>query len=281
MPERSLHTECSDTLPGIKGLREDSRKHGVQNPDNLPFMLWPQGATKAALLIHGFTATPWEMRLLAEHLASAKIASLAVRLPGHGTTPEDLVKRNWKEWYHSALTGFEILTQEFSSLHIAGMSTGCLLALALAAQKPVSGLVLFSPYLKVLHWLAPYAGWLRWIRPYHVIPNAEPDPHYYNRRPVAGVHQINQLVNHVRGQLPNIHCPTLAFNAEGDQTVDIDSGRELVNLLGSTTKRYERYGPEVPHVLTREENPFREEMFSLASQFILGEEKSRVEASVK
>lgn len=276
-----LHIECSQTRPEINALREASREQGVLNPDNLPFMLCPPGAEKATLLIHGFTASPWEMRLFAEHLAERGVASLAVRLPGHGTTPGDLARQRWQEWYDSARAGFEILADEFTSLYIAGMSTGCLLALSIAAQKPVNGLILFSPYLRVLHWLAPYADLIRWIRPYHIEAGAGENPHYYKRRPVAGVHQINRLVHHVRKQLPGILCPTLAFNAEGDQTVDIDSGRELFDLLGSSTKHYKRYGPEVPHILTREENPLREEMFNKASQFILGAENCSEETSVR
>jgi esterase/lipase len=97
---------------------------------------------------------------------------------------------------------------------------------------------------------------------------------YYNRRPLAGIHQINRLLKTVRNHLPNIGCPVLAFNGEGDQTVDIESGRQLMDLLGSSIKSYELYGPEVSHVLTREENPCREAMFGRAVSFIQGLESS-------
>lgn len=232
-------------------------------------MLCPPEAQAAVLLVHGFTATPWEMRPLAEFLAEADIASLAIRLPGHGTSPEDLAGRNWEEWLNALLQGYKILSEDFQTIYGMGLSTGCLLLLTMAAAKPLDGLVLFSPYLRVLHGLAPYAGLLRWLRPYHVkSADGEFSQYYYNRRPVAGIHQINRLVKTVRAQLPNITCPVLAFNGEGDETVDISSGRLLVNLLGSSVKIHQRYGPEVPHVLTREENPCRSEMFAQAIKFI-------------
>jgi carboxylesterase len=209
------------------------------------------------------------MRLIAEELAEAGIASLAIRLPGHGTSPEDLARRNWEEWYDAVRTGHRILKGEFQSVYCMGMSTGCLLALVLASQEPVQGLVLFSPYLRVLHKLAPYAGWLRWIKPYHVRQEEEDNPsRYYNRRPVAGIHQINRLLKYVKPQLSEIDCPVLAFNGEGDQTVDIDSGREVIDAMGSGKKSYHRYGPEVPHVLTREDNPLRKAMFASTIGFI-------------
>lgn len=268
MTHSNSWNDCSETHSDCIALRRDSRSQGVSDPGNLPFMLCPHEATTAVLLVHGFTATPWEMRPLAEFLAEAGIASLAVRLPGHGTSPEDLVARRWEEWLQSCFDGYRILCKDFQVIYGMGMSTGCLLLLTLARDNPLNGLVLFSPYLRVLHRLAPYAGWLRWLRPYHVKPVADGlDEHYYERRPLAGIHQINRLLQAVRRQLPQIVCPVLAFNGEGDQTVDIDSGRQLVDLLGSSVKIHERYGPDVSHVLTREENPCRWSMFRQTVRF--------------
>jgi len=269
MTHHNLQFDCSETDPDCQALRRDSRNQGVSDLDNLPFRLSPPGAKTAVLLVHGFTATPWEMRPLANYLAAQGIASLAVRLPGHGTSPEDLAGRQWEEWLSAIRDGYQILSKDFQSIYGMGMSTGCLLLLAMAKEKSFNGLVLFSPYLRVLHKLAPYAGWLRWIRPYHIKPADEGlNERYYNRRPLAGVHQINRLLKTVRSQLTHIVCPVLAFNGEGDQTVDIGSGRQLVDLLGSAVKIYKLYGPDVPHVLTREENPCRESMFAGATRFI-------------
>lgn len=261
----------SETHPGCQSLRLNAQRQGVSEPDNLPFMLEPPGAKRAALLVHGFTATPWEMRLLGEALAEAGIASLAVCLPGHGTSPEDLASKHWEEWFDAVLEGHKILAKNYSSIFGIGMSTGCLLLLATARQHTLCGLILFSPYLKVLHGLAPYAGWLRWFWPYHEKEETEElNKRYYQRRPVAGIHQINKLIKRVRSQLPQINCPVLAFNGEGDQTVDIESGRRAIAMMSSDVKIYGRYGPEAPHVLTREENPFRASMFAQMIQFIQG-----------
>ena len=259
----------SETNQDCQALRQLAQEEGVSEPDDLPFLFRPPGAACAALLVHGFTGTPWEMRLLGEELAFAGIASLAIRLPGHGTSPEDLAKKRWEEWYHAVQVGYSILRKDYSSTYGIGMSTGCLLVLAAARTNPMNGLVLFSPYLRVQHWLAPYAGWIKWFRPYQKKTETEnSQKHYYRRRPVSGIHQINRLVRRVVTQLPRITCPVLAFNGEGDQTVDIASGRELIDRMASEIKDYRCYGTDVPHVLTREENPYRKEMFSQTIGFI-------------
>jgi carboxylesterase len=261
--------DASETHPGCQALRRNAQNRGVVDPDNLPFMLRPPGAETVALLVHGFTATPWEMRPLAEFLAKDGIASLSIRLPGHGTSPEDLASRRWEEWLEACLDGYQILSKEFQSIYGMGMSTGCLLLLAMAKANPMQGLVLFSPYLRMLHGLAPYAGWLRWLWPYHnKTPEEGANKHYYNRRPIAGIHQINRLLKNVRNQLPQIDCPVLAFNGEGDQTVDIESGRQLVDSMGSSVKIHKVYGPGVAHVLTSEENPYRWAMFAQTTKFV-------------
>lgn len=274
MPLQTTPFDCSDTHPACRILRSDSRNLGVTDPGNLPFMLRPQKATTAALLVHGFTGTPWEMRPLADFLAEAGIASLAVRLPGHGTSPEDLAGRRWQEWLRCIEDGYQILNEEFASVYGMGMSTGCLLLLTMAATKRFKGLVLFSPYLRILHKLAPYAGWIKWLRPYYLKPSGEElQVRYYNRKPLAGIHQINLLVKSLKPQLSEIDCPVMAFNAENDRTVDAKSGFELINLMNSRVKIHGSYGPDVPHVLTLEGNPYRGSIFAQAVHFVQDTDK--------
>lgn len=269
MSSPPVDIDHSEANAACRDSRREALDEGVTDVENLPFMLSPPGAKSAVLLVHGFTATPWEMRLLADELAEAGIASYAVRLPGHGTSAEDLATRRCEEWQAAVTAGYLALRREFESVYGAGMSTGCLLLLGLAADNPLRGLILFSPYLRIQHWLAAHAGWLKWLRPYHVREeNEEQDCRYYARRPVAGIHQINRLIGKVKRQLPLVQCPTLAYNGEGDETVEIESSRQLMRQLGSKIRIHEVFGPEVPHVLTREGNPQRKAMFAQTVMFI-------------
>lgn len=282
MKQKQSSYDCSETHPACRLLRNDSRNSGVNDPDNLPFMFCPQEPKVAALLVHGFTATPWEMRPLAEFLADAGIASLAIRLPGHGTTPEDLAARRWQEWRASVEKGYRILAHDFASVFGMGMSTGSLLLLASHASCRFKGLTLFSPYLRIQHALAPYARWLRWFMPYHKKYIGEDhQSRYYSHRPVAGIHQINLLIKTVRKELKNICCPVMAFNGEGDQTIDVQSSSELMSLLGSQVKIHEIFGPDVNHVLTGEQNPCRWSMFAQSAYFVQELTRPKVHQRVK
>lgn len=264
---------------GMNGTERDiltdelhrARREGVAEPEDLPFYLPAAGSGAAVLLVHGFSATPWEMRPLAGELVARGFACLTVRLPGHGTTPEDLAARRWEEWLESVTRGFDLLTGRFPRIYGAGLSTGSLLLLALALRRQPDGLVLLSPYLRLRHRLAPFVGWLRYLKPYqHRALAGEEARHYYERRPLAGIHQINRLLHTLAPRLGEITVPVLAIHGEGDQTVNIDSGRELVDRLGSKIKVYEQLGPEAPHVLTGTENPLRGVVYDLIGKFLEG-----------
>jgi len=63
-----------------------------------------------ALLIHGYLATPEEMRGLAEHLANDGLMVHAPLVAGHGTSLADLLQTTWQDWYASveaALAGLQ------------------------------------------------------------------------------------------------------------------------------------------------------------------------------
>lgn len=255
-----------------------ARDEHVAEVGNLPFFTAPPRAKAAALLVHGFTASPWEMRPVATDLERRGYACLAVRLPGHGTTPGDLAKRRWEEWDATVTQAFDLLTERFGRVYGVGLSTGALLLLALALQRQPAGVVLLSPYLRLQHRLAPFAGWLRFVYPYQKRSSVPESPYFYNCRPLAGVHQINRLVRHLSPSLHRITAPVLAVHGEGDQTVDIDSGRELVERMGSTVKVYERLGTDAPHVLTDGSNPHRRAVFELVGQFLEDMEGQRCDA---
>ena len=180
-----MDNERRDSLLAAELQR--ARSEGVRD-DDLPFAVVPAGSVAAVLLVHGFSATPWEMRTLAAYLTKRGFASLAVRLPGHGTTPEDLATRRWEEWLVTVTSGYDLLAARFPRVYGAGLSTGSLLLLALALQRQPTGLILLSPYLRLRHRLAPFAGWLRYLKPYQTRPLGGAEAaHYYPRRPLAGV----------------------------------------------------------------------------------------------
>ena len=243
----------------------------VIRPENKPFICRPKQQTNetVVLLVHGFTGTPWEMAPLAQHLATKGITSIAVRLPGHGTTPEDLAKRSFEEWVKTVSAGQLLLKNEGEHQVAVGLSTGALVAISAHVLRNFDGLALLSPFLKLKHRLAPFAGILRHFIHYQKKDiNADETHHYYDKRPMEGIYQLNRLIKSIKGELSAITVPTLVVCAKGDNTVDPQSAVDIYRRLGSRTKELHEFGMEVPHVLTTDENPKQAEVLALVSQFI-------------
>ncbi len=239
----------SSCPPGELSLHHD--------PENQPFLFEPQRPARAAvLLVHGFTATPWEMRSFGTALAEAGYVAMGICLPGHGTTPADLAERRCEEWLQEVSRGYRVLAERHPRVYGVGMSTGSLLLLALAEQQPIAGLTLLSPFLRLRHRLAPLVGVLRFFKRYqHRTVPEDLAAHYYRKRPLNGIFQIYRLIRRIRRSLSQISAPTLIFSAKGDLTIDAASAHDLLRQLGSRRKRLHQFGPEVSHVLATRENP--------------------------
>ncbi len=247
-----------------------ARSAGVKHPENYPFLLEPQQPNGyGVLLVHGFSATPREMRALGDYLCQKGFWAYAVRLPGHGTSPEDLAQRSAEEWLATAEKGYRLLSSLGLRICGAGLSTGALLLLKLSLLRDFSGLALLSPYLQLKHPLGPFVRLLSWLVPYQLreITLAE-RPFYYQRRPLKAVVQINRLRRELKARLPGIDSPALVLTATGDKTIAPGTARQLFDRLGCQPKEFYCYGPEVPHVLTTAENPYQEDVFLRTADFL-------------
>jgi len=256
-------------FPAFDLTPDDAR---IEDPRHRPFFLPAAQTDTAALMIHGFTGSPWEMREPARELVARGISCLAMRLPGHGTTAQDLSQYRYEQWLETVCLAQQMLARNHRRVVAVGLSTGAMLALAAQGQCPFSSLVLLAPYLAFRSRLAPWAGLLRYVIRYQQrpIPPALREI-YYDRRPVAGIHQLNRLRDLVAQRLPQVKVPTLVVCADGDRTVDPDSSERLYRQLGSRRKQLYRFGSDVPHVLTTTENPRLDETLRLIGDFVVAE----------
>ena len=105
------------------------------------------GAGVSALLIHGLTGTPYEMRYIGERLAARGVRVRGVKLAGHAGTPEELGAAGYDNWYESVVKGLEELRQFGEPNVVVGLSAGAVLAARLAAdqREAVAGVAMLAP----------------------------------------------------------------------------------------------------------------------------------------
>ena len=247
-----------------------AQKEGVSHPENRPFFLSPENSNgQAVLLIHGFSASPREMLSLGKVLQENNFTVYGVRLPGHGTTPEDLANRKAEEWQTVVESGYQVLSDMNFEVSVAGLSTGALLSLGLALRHHPRKMILLSPFLQLQHFLAPFAGLLSYLIPYQEKDISERErPFYYQQRPLKGIAQINRLCRHLQGQLKSITTPSLVLTSTGDATIAKGTAAKIYQQLGSSQKQFHCYGNDVPHVLTTAENPQQQDVLQRCVDFL-------------
>lgn len=105
-----------------------------------------RGDDVGVLVLHGFTGSPQSMRPLAQAFADAGFTVELPRLPGHGTTVEDMATTTYADWLAAADTALADLASRTRQVVVAGLSMGGALSLGLAVDHPeLAGLVLINP----------------------------------------------------------------------------------------------------------------------------------------
>lgn len=219
-------------------------------PDTREFFFDGEGLS--ALLIHGLTGTPYEMRYLGERLAAVGVRVRGVRLAGHAQAPEDLGAATCDNWYESVVQAFEELRRYGDPNVLIGLSAGALLAARVAAdqREAVDGLVMLAPafflprttaaLLKVLGLLGPFT------RRIYIQNDRGSDIHdrgaclvhpSSHLMPLSAPLELLKLSRSVRPKLSRVTQPTLLIHALKDHTCPCERNLGyLVEHLGSAEK---------------------------------------------
>jgi carboxylesterase len=107
------------------------------------------GGRSGVLVLHGFTGNPASMRSIAERAAEAGYSVELPRLPGHGTTVEDMITTTWADWSKTAEASYDELAARCERVAVVGLSMGGGLAAHVAEVRPsVVGCVFINPLVK-------------------------------------------------------------------------------------------------------------------------------------
>lgn len=191
----------------------------------------------AVLVVHGLSATPWEVFGLSVFLSEHNVTVFTPVLAGHGRRPVDLEATTWEDWYGSVEEGYNRLAANYSKVFVVGVSTGGSLALELAKRHEVAGVVtvgapvnLRDARVQFADYLAPF--WRFTSR--RVLP--EEQGHYYAVMPSRSVVELNRMIAAVQHDLRRVREPILIVQSERDATVDPSSAQVLYDRIGSADK---------------------------------------------
>lgn len=211
--------------------------------DPSPFFL--EGGQVGVLLLHGFTGSPPEMRLVGDYLHQRGLTVYAPLLPGHGTTVEEMNRCRWTDWTNHVEGALAELQARYQTVFVGGLSMGSLLTLYLAAQHPdLAGAILYAPAVIVADRLIYLSPLLKYVIRKRAKgddsdltdPQAQLRLWSYEENPAFAAHELLKLIYRVRRLLPRVTCPLLIIHSTLDQAIHPRSARYTYERAGSQDK---------------------------------------------
>lgn len=239
-----------------------------------------QGDKKGILIIHGFTGTPGELRLLANRLNTEGYTVRGLLLPGHGTTPEDLETKTIEDWYEASKKEYIKLKETCTEVSVIGLSMGGLLAMKLAAEFNIHSAIimsapifLYDPRVKLLNKRVYsvvkifYRYVRKFKRDYSDI--GEEYKQCYKVMPLKGVVELVKLIKMCKKDvIPKITVPCLIIQSKNEHTVKTESAKYIYDNIKSKTKKLV-WLQNSGHIITIGKE--REKVFDVVSNFLKGE----------
>ena len=178
------------------------------------------GGEDGIVLLHGFTASPVEVRQLADFLNARGYTVSGPLLPGHGTHPDDLNRVKFEDWVRFSEAAIEALKANCKRVFIGGESMGGLVAMRVAELHPeLAGVLLYSPGLKANNiWATPL---IKHFIKYLKKPGAGNGFVWsgYNVYPLGGADEMRKLQKVVANNLEKITQPVLLMMSKADTIV--------------------------------------------------------------
>jgi carboxylesterase len=254
-------------------------------PTAEPFFLLGDSSKPACLLIHGFTGTPKEMRWMGEYLNKQGYTCLGVRLAGHATNPEDMIRSRYTDWIASVEDGYHLLREVTDQVFLIGLSMGGILSLFISTQLNVRGVIAMSTpsrlptdypiwLLKLVSLVmryrpktkeAPGSGWFD--------KSADADHISYSKNPVRSSAELKKLILAMHAALPKVNVPVLLIHSKDDRYVLSENMERIYAGLVNTSDKAKLYITGSGHVLPRD--AARQQVFQSALEFIQRIESSK------
>jgi carboxylesterase len=208
-------------------------------PTAEPFLL-PGGRT-GCVLIHGFTGSPKEMRIIGDFLFKNNITALGIRLAGHATQVQDMARTRWKDWLACVEDGINFLSQSCDYVFLAGLSMGGALSLLAASIYPVSGIIAMStPYEIVKDWRINFAKPISFFFPFikketnDISDKDAAKAHVdYSSYPTRSIAELKNLLDLLHTQVTTIDAPILLINSKGDLSFPVSHMKKYQQLIAS------------------------------------------------
>jgi carboxylesterase len=203
------------------------------------------GGPAGALCLHGFTGNPTSMRPVAKAFAAAGFAVELPRLPGHGTTVDDMITTGWDDWTAAVEEAYARLAGRTERLVVSGLSMGGALTLWLATRHPeIAGIVCINTVVRpqpdeVLEMVRGMVaeGQDRMAGIGSDIADPDAVESAYKETPLVPLLSMFDGIAALQPELPRIGCPVLIMTSPNDHVVPPADSDHLASVVTGPVER--------------------------------------------
>ena len=217
---------------------------------NQPFLLFQPNATSCILLIHGFGASPYEMKPLGAFLFQRGITAYGILLDGHATTFFDFEKTKKEGWAAGIEKKIDNLQPLCRDFFIGGLSFGGDLSIAAGKSRDIAGIIsINSPIFFYDERIMDAKKYLPFVTSTSRDLTEHQSNYYYRTLPTRAIAEMADFITALKQDLPSIKPPILIIQSWNDERVRPESAEFIRSTIGSK-KITRKYYPEGTHVLT-------------------------------
>lgn len=244
-----LRQEISQYVEDCKHCDDVDEK--AKNGSGKPFLLPSFRRKMGVVLVHSYLAEPEEVKSLAGYLRRQGVWVYAPRLPGHGTSAEDLAERKYREWVEAVETGYILMSMICDRVVVGGVAVGGSLALDLAARVgSVAGVFAICPPLALRNYSTNFMPSQDvWNRILNKTMGGEQNSRFfefthgnlhlnYPKNPVSGVKEVGDLLDSIAKRYVAINQPALILQADNNPVVDPKGSLQLYDGIASSDKEF-------------------------------------------
>ncbi|GIN88139.1 carboxylesterase [Heyndrickxia sporothermodurans] len=232
-----------------------------------------EAGKRAVLLLHGFTGSSADVRMLGRYLEKQGYTSHAPIYKGHGVPPEELVHTGPDDWWKDVMAGYEYLRNKgYNEIAVTGLSLGGVFSLKLGYTVPVKGIVSMCAPMYIKSEDTMFNGVVDYARQYKKFEGKNEEQiqteiDQFKKTPMNTLKGLQDLIADVRENVDMIYSPTFVVQARHDEMINTDSANIIYNNVESDEKKIKWY-EESSHVITldKEKEQLHQDIYDFLEQ---------------
>lgn len=220
-------------------------------------------ASKAVLLFHGLTGSPFEMKKYGTFLHKQGYDVFCYSFPGHGERISEIQTITWKDWCEFAQEKYNELRPKYNEFFVSGLCLGAAISVYLAEHNSdITGIAALSTTLFLDGFCIPKTVYLlpfalhTIIRYYYSFPEDKclgvknektrnslaklmsKTTVSMDNYPLNCVRALLKLSKNVRANLNKVTCPIICIHSKYDNLASTKGAKIVINGVSSSIKEY-------------------------------------------